>query len=316
MEAATRGQEGARAALRELVARGTAAPRTLLLAGPEGVGRRSLALWFAALRNCRARLDDPCGRCPPCQAHQRDDLGHVASDDYREVGPATTTRDGKEARRPQIRLDQLVARERGDPDPLGPWLRRSPQFSHRVGVIDRADLLTEEAANAFLKTLEAPPEQATVILIAPGPDALLATVASRCTTIRLIPAVAPADVRGALAPHPALRLGRERAWRAALAAPEATAAKRAAAAAFVAAQDGSLHEAFAATDTLLDAWPTGDEEMSGLLREAWRAHSAAAYAEGDAALVDLEAAWAAYAPRDLAAKAFVLRLRERLRRSL
>src|SRR5690606_39542988 len=70
---------------------------------------------------------------------------------------------------------------------LGPWLALRPVGRWRVGVIDRAETLTEEAANAFLKTLEEPPSRSVIILIAPGPDALLATVASRCTVVRLKP---------------------------------------------------------------------------------------------------------------------------------
>jgi DNA polymerase III subunit delta' len=303
------GQDVALTALRAFAAAEATAPRTLLLAGPEGVGRRAVARWYAALRNCVARLDDPCGRCPACLAHAPDADGVVASSDYREIGPALTTRDGKVARRPQLRIEQLVPRERGDDDPLGPWLQRAPQRRHRVGVIDHAETLTEEAANAFLKTLEEPPRHATVVLVAPGPDALLPTVASRCTTVRLVPAMAPAAVRDALAPHPALRLGRPDAWRAALADPAATAAKRTAVANLLDALQGDLADAFAAAEALAALWDATDDEVAGLLREAWRSRGAAAYAEGDEATAALERAWSAYAQRDLALRAWVLRLR-------
>jgi len=303
------GQDDALAALRALAAAEATAPRTLLLAGPEGVGRRAVARWYAALRNCSARLDDPCGRCAACLDHRPDADGAVASPDYREIGPATTTREGKVARRPQLRIEQLVPRERADGDPLGPWLQRPPMRRHRVGVVDHAETLTDEAANAFLKTLEEPPAHATVILVAPGPDTLLATVASRCTTIRLRPAEAAPAVRAALAPHPALRLGRPNAWRAALADPVGTAAKRAAVADLLGALDGDLADAFAAAEALAELWPPGDDEAAGLLREAWRARGARAYAAGDAATAALEHAWGAYAQRDLALRAWVLRLR-------
>jgi hypothetical protein len=298
------------AALRSLAARGDAAPRTLLLAGPDGVGRRDVARWYAALRGCATNLDDPCGRCAACRALHPDADGVVASPDYREVGPATTTRDGKPARRPQLRIDQLVPRERSDvDDPLGPWLARPPAFRHRVGTIVRAETLTEEAANAFLTTLERPPRHATLILVAPGPDALLPTVASRCTTVRLRPAEPPEAVRARLAPHPALRLGRPAAWRAALADEGSTDAKRGAVAAFVAALTGDLADAFATAEGLAEVWPPGDDEVPGLLREAWRAQGTAAYVRGDVATSALEEAWGAYAHRDLALRAWVLRLR-------
>ncbi len=307
---APEGQAAALDVLRVLAARGDEAPRTLLFAGPDGVGRRAAARWYAALRACVARLDDPCGRCTSCLTFVPDADGRVASTDYREVGPATTTRDGKPARRPQLRLEQLVPRERSDEvDPLGPWLARPPSSQHRVGVIVRAETLTEEAASAFLKTLEAPPSHATIVLIAPGPDALLPTVASRCTTVRFGPAEPPAEVRDRLAPHPALRLGRPAAWRAALAEANGTDAKRSAVAAFLAALPGDLADAFAAAEALAELWPPHDDEVVGLLREAWRAAGPDAYVYGDAATHDLERAWAAYAHRELALRAWVLRLR-------
>jgi DNA polymerase III subunit delta' len=284
-------------------------PRTLLLAGPAGIGRRAVARWYAALRNCEAQLDDPCGRCRACSEMLPDADGQPTSLDYREVGPAATTKDGKQARRPQLRLEQLVARERSDEEPLGPWLAQAPRRRHRIGVIDHAELLTEEAANAFLKTLEEPPPHATIILIATGPDALMATVASRCTTLRLTPGTPTEGVRASLAPHPGLRLGRPEMWEAALAAPASTAARRAAIAALLRALDDDLASAFAAGDALLALWPVGDEEIPGLLREAWRADSADAYLLGDALLGRLEAAWGAYAPRPLALRDWVLGLR-------
>ena len=140
-------------------------------------------------------------------------------------------------------------------------------------------------------------------------DALLPTVASRCTTVRLLPAEPPADVRDRLAPHPALRLGRPGAWRAALARPETTDERRAAVARFLLALGGDLAAAFAASDELAATWPAGDDEVPGLLREAWRALGPEPYLAGDAAVDALERAWEAYAHRDLALRAWVLRLR-------
>jgi hypothetical protein len=274
-----------------------------------------VARWYAALRGCAANLDDPCGRCAACRTLLPDADGAVAAPDYREVGPATTTRDGKPARRPQLRIDQLVPRERSDvDDPLGPWLARPPAFRHRVGTIVRAETLTEEAANAFLTTLETPPRHASLVLIAPGPDALLPTVASRCAVVRLTPAEAPAAVRARLAPHPALRLGRPAAWRAALADEAATEAKRRAVSAFLDALPGDLADAFGAAEALAAVWTAGDDEVPGLLREAWRAEGPAAYVRGDVATAALEEAWGAYAHRELALRGWVLALRSGLNR--
>lgn len=304
------GQDQALAVLSDLSARGDQAPRTLLLAGPEGVGRRLAARWYAALLNCEARLGEPCGRCEPCRGFLPDETDPTPAADYREVGPALVTRDGRPTRRPQLRLDQLVPRERAEEtEPLGPWLALRPVGRWRVGVIDHAETMTEEAANAFLKTLEEPPGRSVVVLIAPGPDALLPTVASRCTVVRFKPAEATDEVVDALAPHPALRLGRPGLWRAAMAHAEATEAKREAVDRFLRDVDGSLQQAFEAAEALAELWTAGDDEIGLWLREAWRADGPAAYAWGDQATTDLEAAWAAYAHRDLALRAWVMRLR-------
>lgn len=307
-------QHAALEALRQLLRDEARAPRTLLLAGPEGVGRREVARWYAALRNCEARLDDPCGRCAPCLSFREDENGEVASSDFRLVGPATTTQEGRASRRPLLRIDQLVAREGGSDDPLASWLLRPPRFRHRVAVIDRAETLTDEAANAFLKVLEEPPRHATVVLIASGPEALLPTVASRCTQIRLGPSEPPAAVREALAPHPGLRLGRPALWQRALADPEGVAARRGAVERLIDALDGGLHEAFAAADALADLMEGHEAEVEGLLRELWRQRGPAAYQQGDAALWELHEAWAGYVQRQLALRHFVLQLRQGVER--
>ncbi|MBA2667070.1 MAG: hypothetical protein H0U69_08545, partial [Trueperaceae bacterium] len=181
------GQDDALTTLRDLEASGVHA---LLFAGPHGVGRRLSARWYAALLNCELRTDDPCGRCASCRAYVPDETGSIAATDYREIVASATTRDGKPARRRRIVIDQLVAREGGDPEPLGPWLWTPPRHRRRVGVVDGAETMTEQASNAFLKTLEEPPERAIVILVATGPDAVPPTVASRCVVIRFRP-VAP-----------------------------------------------------------------------------------------------------------------------------
>lgn len=50
----------------------------------------------------------------------------------------------------------------------------------KAAVVTRAEKMTEEAQNAFLKTLEEPPEKAAIILLSPNTDTLLSTVVSRC----------------------------------------------------------------------------------------------------------------------------------------
>ena len=300
------GQEAALATLRQLAASGA---RTLLFAGPDGVGRRTAARWYAALLNCRERGAEPCGTCPACRAWRDvDDDGTVSLQDYREIEAPTTTRDGRPSRRPLITIEQLVHRQDGDPDPLGPWLARPPTERLRVGVIDGASELGEAAANAFLKTLEEPPPHARIVLIAPGPDALLPTVASRCTVVRFVPVTPDADTWRRHHPHPALRLGRP----AQLRDDEATAEARRAVAAFTAALSSRhpLGRTFAALSDLQAAWEADQDLIPGLLREAARGRGAVVYAACDAALERLEQATASYVHRGLTLKRMALALRE------
>jgi DNA polymerase III subunit delta' len=76
---------------------------------------------------------------------------------------------------------------------LGSFMR-----GHKVAVIDAAHLLTIEAANALLKTLEEPRPKTTIILLAPSETAVLPTLKSRCQIIRF-GRVEPAEIAAALA---------------------------------------------------------------------------------------------------------------------
>src|SRR6188474_915777 len=67
------GHEEARTRLRQAIAAGTL-PQTILLAGPEGVGKQRLALWVAQRLLCEGPAGEPCGKCGPC--HRVLNLGH------------------------------------------------------------------------------------------------------------------------------------------------------------------------------------------------------------------------------------------------
>jgi DNA polymerase-3 subunit delta' len=85
--------------------------------------------------------------------------------------------------------------------------------SHRVFILDGAELLTEAAANALLKTLEEPPAQVLLILTTAEPERLLPTIRSRCQRLDLRPLpeaviVQALETRWRLAPEEARRLAR------------------------------------------------------------------------------------------------------------
>ncbi len=312
------GQDLALAELRRLWGSGSG-PRTLLFAGPEEVGRRLAAHWLCALVNCLSTnpLNRPCGECESCRL-----LLLGTHPDLKEVTPALTTDTGRAKRNLEIRIDQLVTRERGDPEPLVPWLRTRPRYRARVGVVDHADAMNAPAANSFLKVLEEPPSWAVIVLVAPGPDALLPTVASRCVTVRF----AAVDVvawqgRGGLpvltadlAGHPAVRLGQPGALVKAREAADDTTAAKNAAEEFLDAVAGDLLEALVGAEALAKALGAAADAGSetgpiGWLREMLRQRDLVSYAAALDAVDSCEQAMAAYSQVSLACAVLALELR-------
>ncbi|HVR69541.1 MAG TPA: DNA polymerase III subunit delta' [Vicinamibacteria bacterium] len=138
-------------------------PPALLLAGPEGVGKRTLALVVARALVCARGPGDACEECAACSRAARG-----LHPDLVLVEPDGAT----------IKIDRVrdVAREIGG----RPFEARARAF-----VIDAAHLLTEQAANALLKSLEEPCPTSHVLLVSAAPQALLPTIRSRCQALRL-----------------------------------------------------------------------------------------------------------------------------------
>jgi DNA polymerase III subunit delta' len=166
--------------LRRAVARGRV-PQSLLFAGPNGVGKKAVALALAQAVNCPMRLqasrgkpgaaiaviDDACGKCTTCQ--------RIARGQHTDV---TLIDRGDEA---SIKIQPI--RERV----LGVIGYRPFEAERRVYIIDGADDMTPQAQDALLKTLEEPPPAAIIILVTALPDTLHATVLSRCRRLRFSP---------------------------------------------------------------------------------------------------------------------------------
>lgn len=293
-----RGHERARELLRDLPA------SSLLLSGPEGVGRRQLARWYGALLNCERPGTEPCAGCASCL------LWHGGHPDYLEVAPAATTTTGRLNRRPEVRISQLVPREGASGEPLYTWLERRPLHKWRVGVIDSAHQLTVAAANSFLKMLEEPPSWVKIVLIAPEPGALLPTVASRLTAIRLgtvntagmEPAEHPAHILGT--PGPLERAHRNQTdWQDAISAV----------AAYVSALHGNLNDAFEAATDLEPVWLGKSViDVPQLLRAEIRRLAPDAWAAADGAIARSEDNLASYVSAQVALQLLTLELRELL----
>ena len=143
-------------------------PQALLLSGPAGVGKFTTALALAQAVNCAAAVDGvPCDRCTTCDRITRGQFSDVVVVDRGDYAS----------------ISIKVVREKV----LSVVGYRPFEGRKRVFIIDGADDLTWEAQDSLLKTLEEPPTSAVLILVAVSPDALKATVLSRCRRLRFAP---------------------------------------------------------------------------------------------------------------------------------
>ena len=215
--ARTRGQAAALGAVAGMI-RGRV-PHAVLLVGPDGVGKTTLAIDLAAGLLCTADLASrPCRACRACRLV--DSGGHL---DLHRLGPVGPSR--------QVVIGGPDAKFRGVRDLVSELALMPVEGGARVAVIEGADRMNEDAQSALLKTLEEPPAGVTIILCADQEGRLLPTVRSRCLRVRL-GLVGPRDIEAILTDHDvadpptASRLGRLAAGRPGLAlayarAPEA-----------------------------------------------------------------------------------------------
>jgi DNA polymerase-3 subunit delta' len=150
-------------------------PHSLLLLSNPGLGAEQLANWITALALCESQGPRPCGACASCQLLRAD--SHPDSHIVRLEDDAQ-----------QIKVDQVRAL-------IEALSLKSYRGGYKVGVIEGAESLNANGANAFLKTLEEPTANTLLILIARPSHRLPATIASRCLRLTL----APPPPEGALA---------------------------------------------------------------------------------------------------------------------
>ncbi|MCH7608577.1 MAG: DNA polymerase III subunit delta', partial [Chloroflexi bacterium] len=142
-----------------------------LFSGPAHVGKTTLATQLAQAVNCTGS-DPPCGACGPCV---RIGAGMHADVVTIEIDP-----DATEGARTVISIDavkDLIASAH-----LRPYEGRT-----RVYIVQSADRLSQDAANALLKVLEEPPPDVLLLLLTDNPDGVLPTIRSRCQLIELRP---------------------------------------------------------------------------------------------------------------------------------
>ena len=132
-----------------------------LFVGTSGIGKKLIAREFAKMILCEAD-EKYCNNCKSCL-----EFNSGNNPDFFEIVP-----DGVNVKIDQIRQMQAKVFE-------------SPIIStKKVYIIDDADLMTKEAQNCLLKTLEEPPEFVTVILIGSNESNFLSTIKSRCIIIK------------------------------------------------------------------------------------------------------------------------------------
>jgi DNA polymerase III subunit delta' len=145
-------------------------PHSLLVLSVPGLGAEQLANWMTALVLCESSGTRPCDVCPSCHL--------LRSDSHPDAHVVRLEEDAQ-----QIKIDQV--RELIDSLTL-----KSYRGGYKVGVIEGAEALNTNGANAFLKTLEEPSADTLLIMIARPNHRLPATVASRCLRISLRPPAA------------------------------------------------------------------------------------------------------------------------------
>jgi DNA polymerase III subunit delta' len=138
-----------------------------LFIGPDGVGKRTLALALAQAIHCTELESDFCGGCGACRAVQK---GNHA--DVRLLEPLSNKRD--------ISIQQVRELEKA-------LSLRSFSGRQKVAIIDPATLMNWPAQNALLKTLEEPPQGCVLMLVASNAGGLLPTVRSRALAFSFAP---------------------------------------------------------------------------------------------------------------------------------
>ena len=138
-----------------------------LFVGPEGSGKRTVALALAKAIHCRETKNDFCDRCPDC--------ARIQAGNHPDVRLVQTIEDKKEISIKQVRE---IEKELNF---------RSFSGKRKIAIIDPATLLNTSSQNALLKTLEEPPQNSMIVLIAPNAGALLPTLRSRCLRISFGP---------------------------------------------------------------------------------------------------------------------------------
>lgn len=136
-----------------------------ILNGPRGSGKKLLANLFAMTLQCESRQPEPCGECRSCIQTNNGNQPDIIT--VKHEKPAS------------ISVDDVRTQINGD-------IMIKPYSSpYKIYIVPEADLMTVQAQNAILKTIEEPPEYAVIFLLTENADSLLPTIRSRCVMLKL-----------------------------------------------------------------------------------------------------------------------------------
>jgi DNA polymerase-3 subunit delta' len=136
-----------------------------LFSGIEGIGKCTTAVAFAKALNCHAHADDSCDNCVACRKTEK-----RLHPDFFFIEPDKNV----------IKIEQVR-------DIQKKIIFKPMEGRNKVVIIDQAEKLNLHAANCLLKTLEEPPDDTVLILVASTALPLLPTILSRCQSIRFAP---------------------------------------------------------------------------------------------------------------------------------
>ena len=136
-----------------------------ILNGERGSGKKLLANLFAMTLLCEQGGPDPCNQCHSCK--------QAESGNHPDIIRVTHEKPNS------ISVDDIRTQVNNTVD-IKPY-----QGPYKVYIIPQADLMTPQAQNALLKTIEEPPEYAVFLLLTENAETLLATINSRCVMLKL-----------------------------------------------------------------------------------------------------------------------------------
>ena len=136
-----------------------------ILNGERGSGKRMLANLFAMTLLCESGNSEPCGKCHSCR--------QAESGNHPDIIRVTHEKPNS------ISVDDIRTQVNNTVD-IKPY-----QGPYKVYIIPQADMMTPQAQNAILKTIEEPPAYAVFLLLTENAETLLPTINSRCVMLKL-----------------------------------------------------------------------------------------------------------------------------------